>query len=97
MTTASNVITVQFGNLPDDARAPRKGAGGRGQSLRSEAEALTTRPQTWAKVATREDEKKARALAMQIENGKLAPFADAKYEAASRPNGEVWARYIGPR
>ena len=95
MTAVANA--VEFAELPADARAPRKGAGGRGQSLRAEAEALTTRPQTWARVATREDEKKARTLATQIEGGKLAPFADGKYEAASRPNGEVWARFIGPR
>ena len=88
--------SVQWGELPTDARAPRSGRGGRGQSLRAEAEALTSRPHAWARVATRDDDKKARSLAMQIQTGKLAPFTDGKFEAAVSGN-DVWARYIGPQ
>lgn len=87
---------VTFGNLPADARAPQAGVGGRGQSLREQAKALETRPHAWAKIATRDDEKKARQLALQIVNGRLAPFTDGKFEAAVS-GADVWARYIGPR
>lgn len=84
---------IAFGELPEDARAPLRRA--RGRSLKAEAEALQSRPHAWAKIATREDAAKAQALARQIVNGMLAPFADGKFEAAVSGH-DVWARYIGP-
>jgi hypothetical protein len=84
---------VTWGDPPADARSPRQRE--RGGSLTREAGELKTRPTQWAKIASRSDEDKARGLARQIVNGKLAPFADAKYEAVASGT-EVWARYIGP-
>lgn len=86
---------IEWGELPPDATGPKAGPRGRASSLQAQAQALKTRPHAWAKIVTRADAKKARATASQIMSGKLAPFADAKYEAAVSGN-DVWARYLGP-
>lgn len=87
------MTAVTWEDPPRDARSPRQRD--RGGSLSAEARELQTRPAQWARIATRADEDKARNTARQIVNGKLAPFADAKYEAVASGN-DVWARYIGP-
>lgn len=87
------MTSVAWGDPPADAVSPKRRE--RGGSLAGEANELKTRPAQWARIATRSDDDKARQLARQIVNGKLAPFADAKYEAVAS-GSEVWARYIGP-
>lgn len=86
---------VAWGDLPETAKSPRVGeARGRGLSLAAQAEELKARPFAWARITTRDDEKKAAETARQITAQRLAPFKNGKYEAASVGN-EVWARYLG--
>jgi hypothetical protein len=87
-------MPVEFGTLPESAVVNNAGTRGPGARFTDEATQLKSRPQTWARIATRKDKASATSLASNIRRGKSAGFKDGRYETAVNDN-EVWARYLG--